>query len=48
MIINVDDVFMKDEIDNTHCHIDGTVHAHKDGGKTHSCPQRWRKDAQSL
>jgi len=36
MIINVDDVFMKDEIDNTHCHIDGTVHAHKDGGKTHN------------
>jgi archaeal chaperonin len=36
MILNVDDVFMKDEIDNTHCHIDGTVHAHKDGGKSHN------------
>lgn len=36
MIIRVDDVFMKDEIDNTHCHIDGTVHAHKDGGKVHN------------
>jgi len=36
MIINVDDVFMKDLIDNTHCHIDGTVHAHHDGGKTHN------------
>lgn len=36
MIINVDDVFMKDLIDNTHCHIDGTVHAHHDGGKSHN------------
>jgi chaperonin GroEL (HSP60 family) len=36
MILKVDDIFMKDEIDNTHCHIDGTVHAHKDGGKTHN------------
>jgi len=36
MILNVDDVFMKDIIDNTHCHIDGTVHAHKDGGKAHN------------
>ena len=36
MILRVDDVFMKDEIDNTHCHIDGTVHAHKDGGKSHN------------
>ena len=36
MIINIDDVFMKDLIDNTHCHIDGTVHAHHDGGKSHN------------
>ncbi len=36
MILKVDDIFMKDEIDNTHCHIDGTVHAHKDGGKVHN------------
>ncbi len=36
MILNVNDIFMKDEIDNTHCHIDGTVHAHHDGGKTHN------------
>ena len=36
MILNVDDIFMKDLIDNTHCHIDGTVHAHKDGGKAHN------------
>jgi len=36
MILNVDDVFMKDLIDNTHCHIDGTVHAHRDGGKAHN------------
>ena len=36
LIINIDDVFMKDLIDNTHCHIDGTVHAHHDGGKTHN------------
>ena len=36
MIVNVDDVFMKDLIDNTHCHIDGVVHAHHDGGKSHN------------
>lgn len=36
MILNVDDVFMKDLIDNTHCHIDGTVHAHKDPGRDHN------------
>lgn len=36
MILNVNDIFMKDEIDNTHCHIDGTVHAHHDGGKVHN------------
>lgn len=35
-ILNVDDVFVKDLIDNTHCHIDGTVHAHKDPGKNHN------------
>jgi chaperonin GroEL (HSP60 family) len=35
-LLNVDDIFMKDEIDNTHCHIDGTVHAHRDGGKAHN------------
>ncbi len=36
MILNVDDVFVKDLIDNTHCHIDGTVHAHKDPGRNHN------------
>ena len=36
LILNVDDVFMKDLIDNTHCHIDGTVHAHKDPGRSHN------------
>ena len=36
MILNIDDVFMKDLIDNTHCHVDGTVHAHHDGGKAHN------------
>ena len=36
MILNIDDVFMKDLIDNTHCHIDGHVHAHRDGGKAHN------------
>jgi chaperonin GroEL (HSP60 family) len=36
LILNIDDVFMKDLIDNTHCHIDGTVHAHHDGGKSHN------------
>ena len=35
-ILGVDDVFMKDLIDNTHCHIDGTVHAHKDPGRNHN------------
>ena len=35
-ILNVNDVFVKDLIDNTHCHIDGTVHAHKDPGKNHN------------
>ena len=35
-ILAVDDVFMKDLIDNTHCHIDGTVHAHKDPGRNHN------------
>ncbi len=36
MILNVDDVFMKNLIDNTHCHIDGVVHAHHDGGTSHN------------
>lgn len=36
MIMRVDDVFVKDLIDNTHCHIDGTVHAHKDPGRNHN------------
>ena len=36
MILNVDDVFMKDLIDNTHTHIDGTVHTHKDPGRNHN------------
>ncbi len=36
LLLNVDDVFVKDLIDNTHCHIDGTVHAHHDGGKAHN------------
>jgi len=36
MILKVDDVFIRDIIDNTHCHIDGTVHAHRDGGKSHN------------
>ena len=36
MILRVDDVFIRDLIDNTHCHIDGTVHAHRDGGKSHN------------
>jgi chaperonin GroEL (HSP60 family) len=36
MILNIDDVFMKNLIDNTHCHVDGIVHAHHDGGKTHN------------
>lgn len=36
LILNVDDVFMKDPMDNTHCHIDGTVHAHKDPGRNHN------------
>ena len=36
MILRVDDVFVKDLIDNTHCHIDGTVHAHKEPGRNHN------------
>ena len=36
LILNVDDIFVKDLIDNTHCHIDGTVHAHKDPGRNHN------------
>ncbi len=36
MILNVNDLFIKDLIDNTHCHIDGTVHAHKDPGRNHN------------
>ncbi|HJJ22310.1 MAG TPA: thermosome subunit alpha [Nitrosopumilus sp.] len=36
MILNIDDVFMKNLIDNTHCHVDGVVHAHHDGGKSHN------------
>ena len=36
MILNIDGVFVKDLIDNTHCHIDRTAHAHKDGGTTHN------------
>ena len=36
MILKVDDVFIRDLIDNSHCHIDGTVHAHRDGGKSHN------------
>ena len=35
-VLNVDDVFVKDLIDNTHCHIDGTVHAHKEPGRNHN------------
>jgi hypothetical protein len=27
---------MKNQIDNTHCHVDGHVHAHHDGGKSHN------------
>ena len=33
LIVNVNDVFMKNIIDNTHCHVDGVVHAHHDPGK---------------
>ncbi len=36
LILNVDDVFMKNLIDNTHCHIDGVVHAHHDVGTSHN------------
>jgi len=36
MLLNIDDVFMKNLIDNTHCHVDGHVHAHRDGGKAHN------------
>ena len=32
----VNDVFMKNIIDNTHCHVDGVVHAHHDPGKNHN------------
>ena len=36
LILSVDDVFMKNIIDNTHCHVDGVVHAHHDPGKNHN------------
>ena len=36
LIVNVNDVFMKNIIDNTHCHVDGVVHAHHDPGKNHN------------
>ena len=36
LILNIDDIFMKDVIDNTHCHLDGTVHAHKEPGRNHN------------
>ena len=36
LILNVNDVFMKNIIDNTHCHVDGVVHAHHDPGKNHN------------
>ena len=36
LILNVNDVFIKNIIDNTHCHIDGVVHAHHDPGKNHN------------
>ena len=36
LILNVNDVFMKNIIDNTHCHIDGVVHAHNDPGRNHN------------
>jgi len=36
LILSVNDVFMKNIIDNTHCHIDGVVHAHHDPGKNHN------------
>ena len=36
LILNVNDVFMKNIIDNTHCHIDGVVHSHHDPGKNHN------------
>ena len=32
LILSVNDVFMKNIIDNTHCHVDGVVHAHHDPG----------------
>lgn len=35
-ILRVDDVFMKDIMDNTHSHIDGKVHTHKDPGRNHN------------
>lgn len=40
-IINVNDVFVKDLVDNTHCHIDGMIHTHKDPGKNHN---RWEQE----
>jgi len=36
LILSVNDVFMKNIIDNTHCHIDGVVHAHNDPGRNHN------------
>ena len=36
LILNVNDVFMRNIIDNTHCHVDGVVHAHHDPGKNHN------------
>ncbi|MDA0756122.1 MAG: thermosome subunit alpha [Crenarchaeota archaeon] len=36
LILNVNDVFIKNIIDNTHCHVDGVVHAHHDPGKNHN------------
>ena len=36
LILSVNDVFMKNIIDNTHCHVDGVVHAHHDPGKNHN------------
>ena len=36
LIVSVNDVFMKNIIDNTHCHVDGVVHAHHDPGKNHN------------
>ena len=36
LILNVDDIFVRDLVDNTHCHLDGTVHAHKEPGRNHN------------